>query len=411
MMARRVVVCTVMTRDVIGCDGRTGMSDNTAAWIDAPYADLTVRDAPMPAPGPGQLLVEVRALAVNPLDAIIQSNGTVMYGWLRYPVILGEDVAGVVVEIGAGVKNFAVGDRVVAYAIGLEKGRDAVAESGFQAYVAVDEGLAAALPDTLAFEDAAVLPLAVSTAAAGLFESDQLGLDYSRLGDAAPRDEVVVVWGGATAVGGNAIRLARAAGYRVITTASAKNHDRMSRLGAEAAFDYHDPRAVERIIEAVNGSVVAGILAVAVGSAEPSLRIARATGATKIAMASPPVSFYEQPRRRGLSLTRMRLFLRLGTRTALLQLRSRTRGIRASFIWGSAIAASPVGRAVWGGYLPGALASGTHRPYPEARIVGEGLPAIQGAIDTLRRGVSAQKLVVTLGPASTAPRSTTIAPV
>lgn len=377
------------------------MRDNTAAWIDAPYADLTVRDAPMPTPGPGQLLVETRAVAVNPLDAIIQSNGTVMYGWLRYPVVLGEDIAGVVVETGADVTDFAVGDRVVAYAMGLEKGRDAVSESGFQSYVAVDASLAAALPETMAFGDAAVLPLAVSTAAAGLFETDQLGLDFSTLGASEPRDEVVVVWGGATAVGGNAIQLARAAGYRVITTASAGNHERMMQLGAEAAFDYRDPEAVDRIIEAVKGSVVAGILAVAVGSAEPCLRIARATGATRISMASPPVSFYDQPRRRGLSLTRMRLFLRLGTRTALLQLRSRIHGIRASFIWGSAIAASPVGPAIWQKYLPVALASGRHTPYPDARIAGNGLPAVQGAIDTLRRGVSAQKLVITLDPTQT----------
>lgn len=377
------------------------MSDNSAAWIDSPYADLTVRAAPMPKPGAGQLLLEVRAVAVNPLDAIIQSNGTVMYGWLRYPVILGEDVAGVVVETGAGVDDFAVGDRVVAYAMGLEKGRDAVSESGFQAYVAVDASLAAVLPAAVAFEEAVVLPLAISTAAAGLFEKDQLGLDYSRLGNSEPRDEVVVIWGGATAVGGNAIQLARAAGYRVITTASAKNHEQMRRLGAEAVFDYHDPDAANRIIDEVGGSAVAGILAVATGSAEPCLRIARATGATQIAMASPPVSFYDQPRRRGLSLARIRLFLKLGTRTALLQVRSRTRGIGASFIWGSAIATSPVGPAVWGGYLPAALASGSHHLYPEAHIAGHGLPAIQGAIDTLRRGVSARKLVVTVDHAPT----------
>ncbi|WP_144874609.1 zinc-binding alcohol dehydrogenase family protein [Microbacterium sp. 1.5R] len=372
------------------------MSDNTAAWIDSPYADLTIREAPRPTPGPGQLLIAVRAVAVNPLDAIIQSNGTVMYGWLRYPVILGEDVAGVVVETGADVVGFSIGDRVVAYAIGLEKGRDAVTESGFQTYVAVDASLAAALPDAMPFEDAAVLPLALSTAAAGLFEEDQLALDHSRLGQSAPRDEVVVVWGGATAVGGNAIQLARAAGYRVITTASPRNHERMRELGAEAAFDYRDPRAVERIVGAVNGSPVAGILAVAVGSAEPCREIARLTGAGRIAMASPPVSFYEQPRRPGLSLQRIRLFLRLGTRTALMQVRSRIRGIRPSFIWGSAIAGSAVGPAVWGAYLPAALAAGSHRPYPEARVVGEGLPAIQGAVDTLRGGVSAEKLVVTL---------------
>ncbi len=377
------------------------MGENSAAWIDSPYADLTIREAPMPEAGPGQLLLEVRAVAVNPLDAIIQSNGTVMYGWLDYPVILGEDVAGVVVATGAGVGGFAVGDRVIAYAMGLEKGRDAVSESGFQRYVAVDAGLAAALPDSVAFEGGVVLPLALSTAAAGLFEEGQLGLDYSRLGDPAPRDELVVVWGGATAVGSNAIQLARAAGYRVITTASPKNHDRMRRLGAEAVFDYRDPDAAARIVEAIGGSKVAGILAVAVGSAEPCRRIARATGATRIAMASPPVSFYEQPRSRDLSLARIRLFLTLGMRTALLQVRSRVRGITPSFIWGSAIATSPVGPAVWGEYLPTALASGDHQLYPQPRIVGEGLPAIQGAIDTLRDGVSAQKLVINLPTVTT----------
>ena len=377
------------------------MRQNTAAWIDAPYAELTVREAPMPTPAPGQLLIEVRALAVNPLDAIIQSNGAVMYGWLRYPVILGEDVAGVVVGVGRDIDTFVVGDRVVAYAIGLEKGRDAIGESGFQAYVSVDASLAARLPDDLLFEDAAVLPLAVSTAAAGLFEADQLALDYSALGAATPREDVVVVWGGATAVGGNAIQLARAAGYRVITTASPRNHEQMTRLGAEAVFDYRDPNAVERIIDAIGASPVAGILAIAVGSAEPCRKIARATGATRIAMASPPVSFYDQPRRRGLSRSRICLFLRLGTRTALMQLRSRTRGIRASFIWGSAIATSPVGPAIWGDYLPRALASGAHVPYPQARLAGSRLAAIQGAIDTLRRGVSAQKLVIALNAAST----------
>nr|WP_246311829.1 zinc-binding alcohol dehydrogenase family protein [Leifsonia naganoensis] len=369
---------------------------------------MIVRDVPMPALRSGQLLVEVRALAVNPLDAIIQSNGRVMYGWLRYPVVLGEDVAGVVVDVGAEVSGFTVGDRVTAYAIGLEKGRDAVAESGFQAYVAVDAALASRLPTTVTFAEAAVLPLAISTAAAGLFEAGQLGLDHTGLGDATPREEVVVIWGGASAVGGNAIQLARAAGYRVITTASARNHDLMLRLGAEAVFDYHDPRVADQIIAAIGSSAVAGILAVAVGSAEPSVTIARAVGAKRIAMASPPVSFYDQPRRRGLSLARIRLFLRLGGRSVTLQLRSRLGGVRASFIWGSAIASSAVGPALWRDYLPAALASGSHRPYPEAHIAGDGLPAIQDALDTLRRGVSARKLVITMDstpPQSCAPRT------
>jgi NADPH:quinone reductase-like Zn-dependent oxidoreductase len=371
------------------------MVNNSAAWIDAPYANLIVRNAPMPTAGPAQLVLEVRAVAVNPLDATIQSNGRVMYGWLSYPVVLGEDVAGVVLEVGDEVTDFAVGDRVVSYAIGLEKGRNAVAESGFQAYVAVDAALTSPLPDAVAFENAAVLPLAVTTAAAGLFEQKQLGLDYTRLGHADPKEEVVVIWGGATSVGGNAIQLARAAGYRVVTTASARNHDRMLRLGAEVAFDYHDRDVVDQIVAAVAGAPVAGVLAIAVGSGAPGVKIARATGAKKVAMASPPVSFYDQPRRAGFSLKRIALFMRLGTGTALLQMRSVTLGVRASFVWGSAIATSPVGPAVWNVYLPDALATGNYQLYPEPQVVSGGLAAIQGALDTLRGGLSSRKLIVT----------------
>lgn len=375
------------------------MSTNTAAWIDAPYADLIVRDAPMPKAGPGQLVIEVRALAVNPLDAIIQSNGRVMYGWLSYPVVLGEDVSGVVVEVGSDVTGFAIGDRVVSYAIGLEKGRDAVTESGFQSFVAVDAALTAPLPDATAFQDAAVVPLAVTTASAGLFEQGQLGLDYTGLGHAKPREEIVVIWGGATSVGGNAIQLARAAGYRVITTASPRNHNRMRQLGAEAVFDYNSPDIVAQIVATVAGVPVAGVLAIAVGSGTPSVKIARATGAKKVAMASPPVSFYDQPRTPGFSLQRIGLFLKLGTRSALLQLRALTSGVKTSFIWGSAIATSPVGPAVWGTYLPEALAANTYQLYPQPQIITGGLPAIQGALDTARGGLSSQKLVVTLTPA------------
>ncbi|PSL37644.1 alcohol dehydrogenase-like protein [Labedella gwakjiensis] len=372
------------------------MTRNTAAWIDAPYADVVVRDSPYPAVGPGQLLVRVRAVAVNPLDAIVQSNGRLMYRWLAYPAILGEDVSGEVVAVGPGVERFAVADRIVAYAMGIEKGRDAVAEGGFQEYVVVEEALAAAVPERMSHEEAAVLPLAVSTAAAALFEVGQLALPVDGLGSGVERGEVVVIWGGATSVGGNAIQLARAAGYRVITTASPRNHERLLALGAAAAFDYRDPAVVDRIVEAVGGSRVAGVVAIAVGSAEPCVTIAARTGARRVALTSPSVSFYDQPRRGGFSVRRTRLLVRLVASNIALQSRCAIRGVRARFVWGSAIADSAVGSALWRDHLPTALAAGTHRPYPAPRVVGDGLASVQTAIDLVRGGVSAEKLVVTL---------------
>src|SRR4051794_16745559 len=99
----------------------TLMPTNSAAWLSAPYADLTVGDAPYTAASAGELVIRNRAVAVNPLDDVKQSTGDLMYSWLPHPAILGEDVAGEVVDVGPGVTGFAVGDRVIAYAVGMEK--------------------------------------------------------------------------------------------------------------------------------------------------------------------------------------------------------------------------------------------------------------------------------------------------
>ncbi len=369
---------------------------NSAAVIPAPYADLVVRQVPYPAPASGQLAIAVRAVAVNPLDAIVQSNGRLMSRWLRYPAVLGADVAGVVVALGSGVEGFAIGDRVCAFAMGIEKGHDVVAEGGFQHFVAVQASVAARIPGSTAFEEAAVLPLALSTAAAALFETTQLGLDYSSLGARGERDEIVIVWGGGTSVGANAIQLARAAGYRVIATASPANHERMRLLGAEAILDYRDPQVVAAVADAARGATVAGIVAIAVGSAEPCVAIAAATRARRVALTSPSVSFYDQPRRAGLSWRRIRLLSRLVFSNVLLQVRCVRHGIRARFVWGSSIASSAVGAAVWGEYLPEALDSGRHQIAPRPRIIGRDLAAVQQGLDLMREGVSAEKLVVQL---------------
>jgi NADPH:quinone reductase-like Zn-dependent oxidoreductase len=368
------------------------MISNSAAWIEAPFADLVVRASPVPAPGPGQVVVQVRAVAVNPLDAIIQSNGRLMYRWLDYPVVLGEDVAGVVVAVGEGVHRFAAGDRLVAYATGLEKGRDHVSGGGFQHLVAVDEALSAPIPDHVAFDDAVVLPLALSTAAAALFETSQLGLDHTRLEQRRPADdEIVVVWGGSTSVGSNAVQLARAAGYRVVTTASPRHHGTMRALGAESVFDYRDGDVVASVVAATRGARVVGVVAIAVGGAAPGGPSAR-----RVALTSPSVSFYDQPRRPGLAWSRVSLMARLVWSNVALQTRCLRRGVRARFVWGSAIATSDVGAAVWSRYLPRALADGRHQLFPRPQVVGTDLGALQSALDTLRGGVSAQKLVVSL---------------
>jgi NADPH:quinone reductase-like Zn-dependent oxidoreductase len=288
-----------------------------------------------------------------------------------------------------------VGDRVIAYAVGMEKGRNHAAEGGFQRYTVARALLASAIPTHMSFEEAAVLPLAISTASSALFQSDQLGLRHPTA-VTPPTGQAVVVWGGSTSVGSNAIQLAVAAGYTVVTTASPHNHERMRELGASEVFDYSSPTAVRDIAQVLKGRSVAGILAVGTGSAEPCVAIAAATGAKRVSMASPSVSFGEVPRRKGLSKALMRVGVQMVTRTAALQSRCAVRGIRARFVWGSTLMNNEVGPMLWEHYLPAALAEGRHVLAPPAHVVGNGLANVQTAMDQLRLGVSGQKLVISL---------------
>ena len=373
------------------------MPTESAAWLASSAADLTVGPAPRTAPRAGEVAIRVRAVAINPLDTMKQHMGDLMYRWLPHPAVLGEDVAGEVEQVGPGVTRFAVGDRVVAYAVGMEKGRRHAPEGGFQTRVIVRTDLAAPIPDSLAFADAAVLPLGISTAASGLFGAGQLGLRFPEVAT-PPTGETVVVWGGSTSVGLNAIQLAVAAGYDVVTTASPRNHALVTGLGASRAFDYRSPTVVQDITShvAASGREVAGVLAIGTGSGDPAVRIAAATGAKRVSMASPPVSFDTLPRGGRIGLPLVRLGLRMGTATPALMLRAAAHGIRASFIWGSALMHDEVGPMLWERFLPDALAEGRYVAAPQAEVVGTGLAAIQPAMDRLREGVSARKLVVTL---------------
>lgn len=318
-----------------------------------------------------------------------------MYRWLPYPAVLGEDTAGEVVEVGRAVTRFRVGDRVLAYAVGMEKGRNHQPEGGFQSYTVARAQLAAAIPDTMTFEDAAVLPLAISTAASALFQTDQLGLRHPTP-PGPPTGQAVLVWGGSTSVGSNAIQLAVAAGYDVVATASPLNHNRARRLGASRVFDYASPTVVQDITAALHGTPVAGVLAVGTGSAEPSVAVAAATGATRVCLASPSVSFGNLPRRSGANVQLGKVVTRLVLSNVALQVRCRVRGIRARFVWGSSLMNNEVGPMLWEDFLPTALAEGRYKSTPEAQVVGSGLEHLQPALDTLHRGVSARKLVVRL---------------
>jgi len=355
-------------------DGRvTEPAGHSALWLDSPGGALRTGSAPVPRAGPGEVVVRARAVALNPIDAMGRVARRVVLPWLRYPAVLGSDVAGEIVAVGPGVDGLKVTDRVAGYAVGVEKSRNSPAEGAFQTHVVLLQHMCATLPDTVSFEEAAVLPLALTTAASGLFDEDQLALD---LPTATPpqRHETVLILGGATSVGMNAIQLARNAGYKVVATASTRNFPRLHGLGAGVVVDYHDSDAIEQIVHQLQGRQLVGTLAVASGTLRQALAVnsGNVTGTKRIACAQPTPD------------TKIRGVL------------ARRRAIHVSTIWGGNPKDTAVGPAVWNTFLPAALTDHRYRAAPTPRVTGHGLDAIPDGLALLRKGVSAEKLVVTL---------------
>jgi NADPH:quinone reductase-like Zn-dependent oxidoreductase len=367
---------------------------NTAAWLRRKHGRLEAGPAVYTAPDPEQIVVRNHAVAINPLDWIIQVEGNLLYGWLKYPVILGADVAGEVVEVGSAVTRFQVGDRVLGHAISTDKDSAPAAGGGFQQYTVLLERLAAPLPAAVGFEEAATLPLAVSTAACGLFEPDQLGLRRPEEG-APASGKTVLVWGGSTSVGAQAIQLAVAAGYEVVATASPRNFEHVASLGASLVFDYNSPTVEQDIIAAFANRTLAGALSFGTTGAPACVRIVGAcSGNRSVSIGTPPVSY--APLADGSLATRIGVTARLISSNVALQVASRRRGVRTKYIFGSSLKNSDLSAAIYSDFLPAALTEGRYRILPRPHVVGHGLGAVQEAMDQQRRGVSFSKLVVTL---------------
>jgi NADPH:quinone reductase-like Zn-dependent oxidoreductase len=372
------------------------MPVNSAAWLVAKHTPLEVRPAPYTPPRENEIVIRNRALAINPVDWFKPLVGDFMFSWVKYPCILGSDLAGEVAEVGTGVSRFKIGDRVVGHAVGLDPTRNSAAEGAFQAYTVVPAHMASPIPDAMPYESAAVIPLGLSTAACGLFQKDHLALHYPSA-SAPPTGKTLLIWGGATSVGCNAIQLAVAAGYEVFTTSSPRNFDYVRKLGASQVFDYNSPTVVKDVIKAFEGKTSAGALAIGATSAESCLDIVhRCQGDKFVSMASFPLSFDRMP---GRSMSLMN-FLAIAPGflafSVSMRIKSLVRGVRTNFIFGSSLVNNEVGPIIYVDFLPEALAEGRFVAAPEPQVVGKGLDSVQAGFDAQRKGVSAKKVVVSL---------------
>ncbi|OJZ86892.1 hypothetical protein ASPFODRAFT_134061 [Aspergillus luchuensis CBS 106.47] len=343
------------------------MTQNKAAWITAPTEHpFTVQEAPYPTPGPGEIVIKNAAISINPADWKIQTYGA---PWLKnWPFVLGTDVAGVVVDVGPDVVRFTKGQRVVAYCHCLGTGNPA--NSGFQLYTLVKETTVAGIPDSITFEEASVLPQAISTAAAGLFLKDSLDLPIPPPTGVKPTGKSIIIWGGASSVGATTIQLAVAAGLTVITTASAHNHKLVKSLGATAVFDYKSPTVVDDVVNVLTNTELIGVYD---AISEPtSLEMVRAVlDQLKADVKTICVIPYDKPTESFAPIFISSNFLTFDSN-------------------------KHVAEGIWRDFVFRALENGRLQPKPDPDVVGKGLEKVQEAVDILKKGVSAKKIVVTL---------------
>ena len=247
----------------------------------------------------------------------------------------------------------------------------------------------------MSYESAAVLPLGLSTAACGLFQKDFLALQYPSV-PPKPTGKTLLVWGGSTSVGSNAIQLAVAAGYEVITTASPKNFDYAKKLGASRVFDYNSKTAVRDIIAAFKGKTSPGRWPSALVGAACLDIVHGCKGDKFVSMASFPLPLDKLPQRPGMNAQTLQLGARLFSVSGSMWLKARARRIRTNFIFGSSLDGQRGQPAHLRGFPARALAEGRYVAAPDPYIVGKGLGSIQAGFDMQMKGVSARKVVVSL---------------
>ena len=181
---------------------------------------LVEENVPMPKPSSGEVLIEVHAAGVNPIDWKVREGYA--KEWLRHklPLILGWDVSGVVKELGSGVKGFKKGDEVYGK---LDTGHD----GAYAEYTVTHTENIALKPRTLDHVHAASIPIAALTAWQSLFDLANLSAG-----------QTVLIHAAAGGVGHFAVQFSKWKGAKVIGTASARNEEFVKKLGADMVIDY-----------------------------------------------------------------------------------------------------------------------------------------------------------------------------
>lgn len=234
---------------------------------------LQIGELPIPVPGDDQVLVQVAAAGVNPIDRRLRGGELQEYITRTFPVIPGWDLAGRIVATGKNVSDWKVGDDVLGLAFSWSVQHGTYAE-----YAPIDASAIAAKPAEMSFIEAAALPLVSLTAWQALAE-------YANL----QPGQTVLIQAGAGGLGSVAIPMAKRLGAIVYTTARQRNFDYVRNLGADHVIDYsasdyeqvlraQEPDGLDVILESLLGD----------GIAEAAIRLVKTGGVIAFMNNEPP---------------------------------------------------------------------------------------------------------------------------
>jgi NADPH:quinone reductase-like Zn-dependent oxidoreductase len=329
---------------------------------------LVIVERETPEPGPNDVLIEVKAVALNPIDFYQRDFGLPPVP--IYPAVLGSDVAGYVAKVGSNVTTSPpVGSRVLALASAFYQ-NGSPDHGAFQKFALAQSEAVTALPDSLSFEQGAVYPLAVMTA---LTAWTTMGISLTTRFTPADK-QAVLIWGAASSVGTYAVQSAKVLGFTVYATASPKHHDYIKSLGAHAVFDYKDADVVSKIVSAVkqDGLKLYNAHAVVDGALQQVLDVLKETkGENPAQVANSPVLPEGHPT--------------LDNTTIKFNYPSFDKEVRDKHI-----------ADCFHGFLAPLLQNGTLVPSPRLQVESGGLEGLNAALDKQRAGVSGTKIVVPL---------------
>ena len=336
---------------------------NKAAVLKEAKAQITVQQRAIPSPKAREILVNVRAIATNPVDWKIQAYNFFV---TNYPNVLGSDVAGEVVEAGSDVKHFKKGDHVTGYAAVIATNN--IDDGAFQQYCVIREHCTAKLPQTLSFEEGATLPMAIATAGVGLWT--KLNLPKP---DQEKQNGGFLVWGGSSSVGAAVVQMAAQLGYTVFATCSPSNQEDVKKIGAHEIFDYHDKDVVKNIVgraESTKTPIKYAYDAISAhGSPPQGAKILEGFGGGKLCLTLPWPEDAKKPDK--VEVVNTSAF-------AVVE------DMKDFSAW------------LFNDWLEGVLGDGSYKIYPTIQKMDGGVGGIQHALDVHKQGLSGKKLVVPL---------------